>query len=104
MSQKIKALSPQTLRSFGELPKDLVAPPPKAFFAWDNTSLRAQSIELATRALAFWLDARFADLVRERVHRDSIVVRNNGSKTTIYVDGVARFEFKLKMQMEKCHG
>lgn len=101
MSQKIKALAPSVLRSFGELPRDFVVEP---FVKWDATAFRINAVELATRSLAFWLDARLAELVLEKVPVKDVVVRTHGSRTVIYARGVPRFEFKLKMSMEKCDG
>lgn len=88
------------LRSFEELSQFKVE---KQWVRWDPTAFRVSSLELAMRPLAFWLDARFAELVSERVHRDDIKVHMKGQRCTIYVKDVPRFEFKAKITMEKCN-
>lgn len=93
----------EVLRSFGDLSRVKIATE-KQWVKWDPTAFRANSLELAMRPLTFWLDARFAELVAERVHRDDIKVQMKGQRCTIYVKDVPRFEFKAKVTMEKCGG
>ena len=104
MSDKVKVLTPRVIKTFADIPPETrAAVMDKQWIRWEPRTVRDQAFELATKTLTEWLDARAADLVRERVPRESVVIRSNGSRTTIYVDGKARFEFKLKFTMGECN-
>jgi hypothetical protein len=99
----------RVFKSFADFPADAkveieAVHTQKHWVKWDTTAFRVNSLELAMRPLAFWLDARFEELVREKVHREDIKVQMKGSRCTITVKDVPRFEFKIKTTMEKCDG
>lgn len=75
-------------------------PPVPQWVAWDSKDLKKEMLNQATVTLRTWLDARLADLIRERVPRGSINISTQGNRTVVRVNGVARFEFKMKVFME----
>jgi hypothetical protein len=104
MSVKIKALPGTTfLRTFADLPKDAIVAQAKAnkpVVVFDPGSVTLEILETVTETLELWLRSRFADLRRENVSLEDIVIQHHGGRTTINVCGVERFSFKLKVQME----
>lgn len=92
------------LKSLADLPRAAFQPPPPQWVEWEPDTarnLKKEMLNQATTTLRTWLDARIADLIRERVPRGSITVHQHGNRTVIRVAGVDRFEFKLKIFMEK---
>lgn len=92
------------LKSFADLPRDQIKTVKPEWKDWgpiDAMRLSSNMINDATQALRTWLDARLEDLHRERVSLDDIQVSHRGGRTLILVNGVSRFEFKLKFTMEK---
>jgi hypothetical protein len=91
------------LKSFADIPRDAVKMKPRPRVGWDPRALENLSVNIlhgATEALRTWLDARLADLRREGVDPDVIQIAHRGGRTLIRVEGVDRFEFKLKFTME----
>ena len=99
MSRKSELVTP--LKTFADLPKANFQPPVPDWVEWSARDLKKEMLNQATTTLRTWLDARLADLIRERVPRGSITVHQQGARTVIRVNGVDRFDFKLKIFMEE---
>jgi len=91
------------IKSFADLPKDSMIKLIEAyketpqFVDWEPRDITRQVMDQAIGTLSTWLDARMADLIRERVNLDEVQIIHRGGRTTIRVRGVDRYEFKLKI-------
>jgi len=90
------------IRSFADLQPHKAAfqPPAPEWIEWDTRALKKRMLNESTITLRTWLDARLADLIRERIAFERISMSSQGGRTSIRVDNVVRFEFKLKCSME----
>jgi hypothetical protein len=106
MSNKTKAMQGSTfLRSFADLPRDTIVQAIKHeeqrhFVPWSAEGMMLTTLSKATATLQEWLTARFAELVREKVPMDEVIVVMNGARTVIKVHGIERFSFKMKCSVE----
>jgi len=89
----------KTLRSLQDIGGNFKPAPPK-FSMWDPGAMTVSVLGKVTAVLQDWLQARFADLCRERIPLDDISVVHQGGRTQVMVNGRVRFEFKLKCTME----
>lgn len=104
MGDKIKAIPSRNFRDAlgGDFQQTVqAAHVEKNFLKWDARARTIETIGEVTRTLTTWLDARFAELVFEKVPMEEVKVHHFGAKTVIYARGVARFEFKIKCTMGK---
>lgn len=90
------------IRSLSDLPKEQMvrAIRENNFQPWEPRDIKKQMLNQATVTLRAWLDGRLADLLRERVPLEEIIIKHRGNVTTVYAAGKPRFEFKIKCTME----
>ena len=88
------------IKSFAEMAKaSSFTPPVPEWVEWAPQNMTKQILSDAVRTLNQSLEARLADLVRERVNLEDVQVVHHCNRTLIRVNGVDRFEFKLKITM-----
>lgn len=89
------------IKSFADMAKSpTFVPPAPQFVEWDPVAFRKGILNASTTTFREWLRARCDQLHRDRISMDRIAVHYAGNRTTITVDGKARFEFKMQIRME----
>ena len=92
-----------SVRSLQDLPKEKILANYKPVHKpWDITPVRDQIFQQASETLVKWLDASLRDLQREGVNQDDIQITHRGGRSLIRVNGVDRYEFKMKFSYGSC--